>query len=242
MTIKSLIYALPVFFLSCGGVTEEPLELSGEIRGKITQLTEYGSLDLEQGGATFILQTPSSTFQTQADPTGNYVLKNVPIGTYDMIVEKPGFGTFRSKGFQFVGGEEAAYSFVSLSRTSTTTVTNLSLSYQNGAIHFSGTGNYNDPLTSYTIVFAVAFLGNSQDVSPDNHTYSILIPMPESPGSDFSITSSMPSGLFPQGSTVFAVVYGISIYGSLFFDPDTRRYNYPGLGTVPSNVASVKIQ
>jgi len=81
-------------FLVLGLIVVFPLLLfcqTGEVTGKILDAQTQGSLPFAH---VFVSNT---TLGTTSDVEGNFLLKNVPIGTHDLIISYIGYQTFHSK-------------------------------------------------------------------------------------------------------------------------------------------------
>jgi len=228
--------------LSCSDETsEELLNLNGEVRGKVYLVTEFGQLETEQEGAILSLEEATKKVQTTTDSEGNYVFHPVPTGTYNMVVEKPGYGTILNRGLRVMGGEEPLFGSYTLSRLSTTKVTDLWMEYTVNGVGIRGTVTHNYPSSQFPFVRIIVFLSNSADVSAEKHlsssSFFLLLPT----GSTFSLNVMPDPALFPSGSTVYAVIFGLANSSYTDYNHETKRYEYSGMGTVSSNVASVII-
>ena len=60
-------------------------------------------------GATVVAENPANgaKYETVTTQTGNYTLSQVPVGTYNLNIEVPGFGRFRQEGIRIFVGQTA---------------------------------------------------------------------------------------------------------------------------------------
>src|SRR5688572_27795794 len=60
-------------------------------------------------GASVVAENPENgaRYETVTTQTGNYTLTQVPVGTYHLTVELPGFGRFRQEGIRIFVGQTA---------------------------------------------------------------------------------------------------------------------------------------
>lgn len=222
--------------------SEAPIGLKGEIRGKIFLYTEFGQRELTMDGVSLSLKDPETQHEirTTTDLNGNYTLKDVPIGTYDINVEKQGFSPSTIENLPVIGGKEPLYLNYSLIRPSTSEASNLSLQYVSGSIRMKCTLLHHYTGPSPLVIYLV-FIGNTPDVSPEHYLSTSTISTTQSSGTLYEGQVSYNSKQFPSGSTLYAVVYGLTNGNRILIDPDTGFTTYEGLGTVPSNIASIKI-
>jgi hypothetical protein len=238
----SLIFALAMGALSCGEKeSEEPWGLVGTVKGKVSLITEFGALETNQSGATISFKTASKNMQATTGSEGEYTAVDVPMGTYNVLLEKPGFASLTVRSVRIVGGANPLYANYWLTRPSTTTVTNLTaIASSSNTVSLSGIVNHSN--TSYfPFVRLVIFLGTSADVSPKKHVSSATYYFNETSGSSLVTSVYINKQSFPSGSTMYITAYGLASSGNTSINPDTRLTEYVGLSATPSNIASVKI-
>jgi hypothetical protein len=93
-----LIIAL---FSSCSEQDESP-DLKGDIIGYAFCFDEYG-IRLEDCSGIQVFTEPDRKYSAVTDKHGNYELKNVKNGTYNLSFEKEGFGTMKMFGILHSG-------------------------------------------------------------------------------------------------------------------------------------------
>src|SRR5688572_23366382 len=60
-------------------------------------------------GASVVAENPENgaRYETVTTQTGNYTLSQVPVGSYNLNIELPGFGRFRQEGIRIFVGQTA---------------------------------------------------------------------------------------------------------------------------------------
>lgn len=226
---------------ACDETKEEPFNLKGTIKGNVQTISEFGWLTDEQEGVTVAIGGDSPFVSTLTDEDGNFLLENVPTGTHTFTMKKENHGTFRLKGFAFVGGgEEPVYASFALSAQSTTKAQDVSLSRNGTVIYAEGTIIHSNT-SIYPYVRIAVFLGDSPDVSPENHLQSFTGNASVPSGSEFTVGFVPSKRLFPSQTKLYAVIYGVPSSGYTVFDPVTNKAEYPGIGATPSNVPSIDL-
>jgi hypothetical protein len=106
--MKLFLRVFPVLaifvFLSCKEQPISPETGTADVRGEINLSSGYGysSLTPPYGGVQVSIDGTGITATT--DDTGFYDLKNVPGGTYNFTLSKPGYGTVKWFGVSIQGG------------------------------------------------------------------------------------------------------------------------------------------
>src|SRR5687767_8225304 len=94
MIRHSIVLALIISAVSCSEKeSDEPWGLVGSVNGKVTLITEFGALEDTKGGATVSFQMGNGNKQTTTDGEGEYTAVDVPMGTYNVVLEKSGFAS-----------------------------------------------------------------------------------------------------------------------------------------------------
>ena len=211
----------------------------------ITEANIIGSVNLYDEGETQIdnsnmtVKLEGTGFSTTTDADGDFTLMEVPFGTYTLIYEKSGFGTFKKFDLEHTntGSSTIITKTPSLGETSTTQVTALTTSVNGNDIQFSittdpGGNNGNARYVRY-------FLSTDSNVSNENYTYysAGLI----SQINPYEITLSqndLTSAGFSSGQTVYMKVYGDSFWSNEYDDTDLGRKVFPNLNMTSSNSVS----
>jgi len=218
-------------------ITEETLILKGQIKGRVTLYNEFLEHETDQSGTTLTLDGSAGPLSAVTDAEGRYLFTDVPTGTYHLVIEKPGFPSYKHKGLRVMGGKEPLYTFYQLIHNSTASFEDLRLSFSPQSVSFTGVVVHQHP-SPYPLLWLVAFFGTNADVSPQNHLESISHIVREASGTEITFHADVDPALFPSGSTLYAVVHGYS--AGRTFNPETGFNEYYGLGE-PSEIASISI-
>lgn len=208
----------------------------GDILGGVVLRTEFGGIEPDASGVTVALDQTALSTTSGAD--GSWKLAGVGIGTYQAVLSKAGFGTTRVPSIAHVGMPAPTFLFdVNLSRISTTTVSQLSVSVSGGVVTFGGqTAPVGSPGPNRYRYLRV-FIGTAPQVSPTNYLTSTQF----SPMTDGRLNYTLPLETVKDlyalrgGVQYYAVAYGSSLYDG-YVDPMTRKMVYPALNPIASNV------
>jgi hypothetical protein len=225
-------------FTSCsdsGDSTPAPIT-KANIIGSVN-LYDEGTMQIENSGMTVKLEVTG--FSATTDTNGDFTLLDSPFGTYILIYEKSGFGTFKTFNLEHTntGAPTIITVTPSLGETSTTQVTELAASVNGNDVLISATTNPagNNGNTRYVRYF----LSADSNVSNENYTYY-------SPGlvsqiNPYEITLSqndLTSAGFSSGQTVYVKVYGDSFFNNEYEDTNLGRKVFPNLNTTSANSVS----
>ena len=236
---RASLFLIAIAVFSCSEKeSEEPWGQTGDVKGQVVLYTEFGAMETEQGGAVVTFQSGSSDRSVTTDAEGSFVAEDIPMGTYNLRMEKPGFASRTIPGYRLIGGENPTYANLAITRPSTTTITDLTASFSQNTLILSGNVHHNSPY-DFAQVGYVVFAGTSADVSPAKHDQSSLYWYHEGSGGSFSQDFYLNRNKFPSGSTVYIVLYGSARLYS--YDNSLDRPVYDGVGDTPSNVVSVVV-
>lgn len=200
-------------------------------------LYDEGTTQIENSGMTVKLEGTGLSATTDAN--GDFTILGAPFGTYALIYEKLGFGTFKTFNLEHTNTGSPTIITVtpSLGETSTTQVTALTASVNGNDVLISSTTNPagNNGNTRYVRYF----LSTDSNVSNANYTYY-------SPGlvsqiNPYEITLSqndLSSEGFSSGQTVYVKVYGDSFFNNEYEDSNLGRKVFPNLNMTSANSVS----
>lgn len=241
MIRKLAAVAMGILVIGCSeDITEEPLNLKGEIKGKVMLYNEFGHAETDLSGSTILLEGSADNATVSSDSEGRYTLSGISPGTYNLVVSKPGFSPYTRRGVSIVGGAEPIYSQLYLTRPSTTMLDNISSSVSDYMLTLNGTLIHNHPNTTYPFLRLALFVGHDEDVSPENYAqagdqYFFLIN-----GNDITWNIYLNPAKFSSGETVFIKVFGLSMNGMRSTN-EAGKYEYSGLSNTPSNIFSIQL-
>jgi len=227
-----------VGFTSCSkddDQTPEPIT-KANIIGSVN-LYDEGTTQIDNSGMTIKLE--GTEFSSTTDSQGDFTLSEVPFGSYTLVYEKSGFGTFKKFDLEHTNtGSSTVVETPSLGQKSTTSVTNLTVSSNaNFPVILGATTNPagNQANTRY-IRF---FFSTDSDVSHENYdSYLETFPANISPYNLNLSQASLDALDFASGSTVYVKCYGESFWGNSYSDPDLNRDIFPNLNPTSAPAVS----
>lgn len=240
--MMKIVFSL--FILSCISCSNEDENISQPITtGNITgyvNLYDEGVTKIDNSNMTIKVEgiTPAISATTEAN--GHFILSNVPYGTHTLVYEKSGFGTFKKFNIEHpnAGSSTIIAETPSLGQTSTTSITNLTVSSSsNFPVIIGATTNPegNQANTRY-IRF---FFSTDPNVSSDNYesvleTFQVNI----SPYNLNLSQASLDVLDFPSGTAIYVKCYGESFWGNNYFDPNLGRDIFPNLNQNSASAVS----
>jgi hypothetical protein len=110
MKFRKIHLAAAAVFLICGlsgSCREEVLlpDLEGDLVGYVYTFDEFANPMEDHGDVLVSAYGVGRVYQTHTDVNGRFEYKNLRSGTYELHLEKPGFGTLKQLGIQHLGGE-----------------------------------------------------------------------------------------------------------------------------------------
>jgi hypothetical protein len=102
--IKYYSVLVLILFFSC---TKEIINegISGELKGRVW-LHKPSSFNNNNSGALVTVEGSDPLLQTITDSAGEFSIKNLKTGIYDLVFSKDSFGTYKFYSYQFIGGNE----------------------------------------------------------------------------------------------------------------------------------------
>lgn len=240
----SKYFLLAILFaitFSCTKENEEPVSLPVTLAGEVFTTDEFGyttsgreDIKVSVGGA--------STVESATDEHGKYLIEKLKTGTYNITFSKEGFGTSVIQGLPLLGGNVPVYLNANLIRSSTTQLSNLSVTINNNQFVLTGKVIHTYPYdTDVNGPRAIFFLGKEGNVSGHAYQQSFSNVLNYSSGETFNLTSAIDYKVFPSGTTVYIIGYGVASYDAGYLDLASDLIIYPTLNGQPSNITSIKI-
>ncbi len=236
----TLGFIVLVGFTSCSKDEEEtPQPISkANIIGSVN-LYDEGVTQIDNSNMTVKIEGTSPVISATTDVDGEFTLSDVPFGTYTLVYEKTGFGTFKKFDIEHTNtGSSTVVEAPSLGQKSTTSITNLTVSSNaNFPVILGATTNPagNQANTRY-IRF---FFSTDPNVSNENYdSYLETFPANNSPYNLNLSQASLDALDFTSGSTVYVKCYGESFWGNSYSDPDLKRDIFPNLNPTSAPAVS----
>lgn len=241
MNLNYLILGLVILlgFTSCNkdeDTTPEPVT-KANIIGSVN-LYDEGVIQIDN--SKLIVKVEGTELSATTDTDGDFTLSDVPFGTYTLIYEKSGFGTFKNYDIEHTNTSSSTIitETPSLGEISTTQITALESSVNGNDIQVSITTNPagNNSNTRYVRYF----LSTNSNVSNENYAYyssglvSQINPLIINLSHDDLISAG-----FSSGQTVYVKAYGDSYWSNEYDDPALGRKVFPNLNMISANSASL---
>jgi hypothetical protein len=238
MKSKFLLVPFVAILFSCNGgddeVTNPPIPTQADIAGKV-KLYDEGDTQIDNSNMTVKLEGSSKSATT--DEAGDFVLTQVAFGTYNLVYEKEGYGTFKKFGVEHKDGKTFIPETASLGEVSTTKVTVLEAAVEGGNVLVSVT---TDPAGSLgNKRFVRYFLSTDPGVSDEKYTYYSGVILFENNPVRLVLTPDFLEGEgFASGQTVYVKAYGDSVFANEYLDPDLNRWVFPNLNMNAADAVS----
>jgi|APHot6391423213_1040247.scaffolds.fasta_scaffold00238_4 hypothetical protein len=215
--------------------TSDPIT-KANITGSVN-LYDEGTTQIDNSNMTVKVEGTTPAISATTDANGDFTLEDVPFGTYTILYEKQGFGTFKKFDIEHQNNATAISNTPSLGEISTTQITNLQANVSSNDIIISVTTN---PAGSNgNTRYVRYFLSTDSNVSNENYTYFSLGLVSQINPKEITLTNSdLTSAGFSTGQTVFVKVYGDSFWSNEYYDSDLGRNVFPNLNMTSTNSVS----
>jgi hypothetical protein len=211
----------------------------------ITKANIVGSVNLYDEGTTQVVNsnmtvkvegtTPSISATTDAN--GKFTLSDVPFGTYTIIYEKSGFGTYKRFDLAHANSGTVITNAPSLGEVSTTQITDLEANVNGKDVILSVTTNPSG--SNGNTRYVRYFLSTDSNVSNENHTYFSPGLVSQINPKEITLSNNdLTNAGFSAGQTVFVKVYGDSFWSNEYNNPDLGRNIFPNLNMSTTNSVS----
>ena len=232
----NLVLLLFVLVTSCSDSNNNTPLTSGNITGSV-DLFDEGVMQIDNSNMTVKIE--GTQFSARTDANGNFTLTDVPFGTYILIYEKSGYGTFKKFNLEHTntGSSTVITETPALGQISTTSITNLILSSSSSfpAIISATT---NPEANNSNPRYIRYFFSTAPSVSNENYEDAIETFQVAISPYNFNLSQATIDALgYPSGTRVYVKCYGESYYGNNYADPNLGRDIFPNLN--PTSAAAV---
>jgi hypothetical protein len=196
-----------------------------------------------QDGAKIIVEGTSPTITALTDVNGEFVIHDIISGTYDLVISREGYGTYKIIGFSFVGGKaltSISATIYELTRIKIKDVTLSIAPYSND--YFQVDLLLDLPEGPYYPVFLRYYASNKSDVSALNYSETGIIGAYGSQGnSSITVTNGINKAIFTPGSDLFITIYLCRDSYLSYIDTQTGNMIYASISQNGSGVKSIKV-
>lgn len=232
------LFALVLFSLLL--ISCEKDTLRGDLIGYVTLKDEFGFTVGNNSGVKASIEGFGNEFEAVSEANGQFVVRNVPQGTYKLLLEKEGYGAKPIYGIQHIGGVSPTIIPPDKNETlygiSKTNVTNLRIQVQPNLVLADVLADISRTAPTSLQLHVNLFFSKSPDVSISNYvTYTDVHADPTNMNGLISLPFLYDAG-FRFGDRVYVVAYGGGHY--TYYDPILNKHINSALSPNASNVAS----
>lgn len=204
-------------------------------------LYDEGTSTAERNGMTVTVDGSTLRATTAAD--GKFTINDVPFGTKTLVFEKAGYGTYRVFNVDHrsnSGLGTVLTNTISLGRSSTTTITDLTGAASGGDYVVNPTtapAASNGAPKYVRLFFHTANTVSNTVYTRFSEAYTIRI----NPG-NITLTKTFLNGLgFASGSTIYVRAYGESFFSNNYTDPSLSREVFPNQNATSAAAIAVVV-
>lgn len=240
---------LILLFAGCKKTEINQIDLKGTLKGEIYAMDEIGQKNNDNRNILVQLEGSEPLLKAVTDSAGKYEIRDIPSGTYNLVLSKEGYGEYQKQGFQIVGGSKPRYFFSSIIKKSSTTVEDLSLEIVNETdIYLKCIVNHDFDTTESNFRTPVIryFINTTGNPSNKNYLLTNVVPFEGESGTQLYARVPINNSLFPSGSTIYIIAYGcnnvnrVSISYYAYYDILLNQFIDTTVGEA-SNITSITI-
>lgn len=245
MSIKKVIHPFLVLSIFISGCTEKEIVEVGFKGTMIGFVSAYnrGNGVSKAAGATVVLEGSDPLITTTTDSNGRFLIEDLPTGTYDVVVSKEGYGTYKSVSYSFLGGGQSTPWYGGIWILPKNKITDVSGTFSPSPSWSPYTSFRfvlkSGPDGSYTGTDVCYFIGTSNTVSSTSYSdagyFSAYFGSPS-----YSYTIPFSKEKYPPGTTAYIIFYPSTTasFGT-YVDRNTGRPVYPSMSLEGSSVITL---
>ena len=227
-------------FITCKKRNEDIPEPASKaaISGSVN-LYDEATLPLSNSDMKVSVLGTTPLISVSTDASGKYLLPSVPFGTYTLVYEKTGYGTYLKPGVVHAtdGSPTILTNTPSLGKKSTTTITNLTISQNASTILVNASTNPAGSMGNTRYIRY--FLSASSAVSKDNYSYASAGLVSRINPYEITLTPGILSTAgFASGQTVYIKVYGDAFWSNEYQDSSTGKKVFPNVNESAASAVS----
>ena len=240
LRFKTTSLLLLILLVSCAKDKDpDPEPVTGaNILGGVNLFNE-GVIQADNSGMTVKVDGSSPTIAATTGQDGEFTLEEVPFGTYTLVFEKPGYGTFKLFNLEHTntGSSTVIAQRPSLGQVSTTEITELTTTLDGNDVEVNVTSNPGGNAGNRR--YLRFFYSDNANVSDKNYTYHSEVIISQINPYVLNLSPGDLSEMgFSSGASVFVKVYGDSFWSNAYDDPDLGKKVFPNLNTNSANAVS----
>ena len=220
-----------LFVVSCSNQGDDDVVTKAAITGSVN-LYDEGTTKADNSGMTVKVEGLNPAISAVTNSNGKYELGDVPFGTYTLVFEKAGYGTFKKAEIKHVatGLPTVIAETPSLGQVSTTQITALSAKTEGGNLSVSVTTNPAGNAGNKRYIRF--FYSGSPTVSAAEYLFASPAMIAQINPYTLTVSKTDLTGMgFATGATVYVRVYGDSFWSNEYSDAISRKKVYPNLNS-----------
>lgn len=242
---RIIIFSMLIMLVSgCSKEETRQYDFKGDLKGHITLYDDTGSFELTDNDSINInIEGTDPEVNIYADNAGNYLIEDLPLGTYNIIFSKTGFYPLKFQNIKFEGGYEPSILNVFLRKECSVIVKDYAINLENNRLSVTGTISHdkNIEIPGHIYQYSLQlYIGKSEDVSMKNNNWSYVFFTQLENDTVFDYTRGLDATFlhfFPSGSVIFTVIVGTSSGVMQTYNYETDSYETYGYGS-PSEIKS----
>ncbi|MCK5782164.1 MAG: carboxypeptidase regulatory-like domain-containing protein, partial [Flavobacteriales bacterium] len=218
-----------------------PAPSKADVFGYVS-LYDDGINKLDNSGMKVYVDGAEDIFSATTDSEGNFTIKDVTLGTYGIVYEKEGYGTYKIYNVKLEkAGESVSIEKIpSLGKLSTTKVTSLSSRIEGEDVMLTydtdPAGNSNAPR------YIRYFFDDEAGVTSSTYKHhTVVYEIKDSPHERWFSTENLKDLGFKSGETVYVKVCGDSFWSNDYDEPSFGIRLFPNLNMTSADEVSFVI-
>ena len=220
MKLKNFALILLLLAISCTNNDDSTPITKANISGSVN-LYDEATTPLDKSNMLVKVNGTVPLISALTDSNGEFVLKDVPFGTYTIEYEKLQYGIFKKFNFNHQGNTNIITETPSLGKISSTQVTDLQVSVTGNQILFFITTNTNSTVSNSNFIYHSPIFVSQINPYQSTITQNDLI-----------------TAGFVSGQTVYVKAYGESYWSNEYFDVNLNKKVFPNLNALSANAVS----
>lgn len=211
------VIAIIASFCSCKKEIEYS-GLSGELKGTVTLYDERTKAN-DCSGVTVTVEGSSPKLQATTNEKGEFDIKGLKTGIYDIVFTKSGYGTYKAVSYQFIGGSIPTYASATLAKLPDVKILGVKVNVDSDKYHLYSInvrGTLSEETRSFNLQY---YISDSPDVSYTRY---------QATGMQFNCIKDFEFRLdyalfykLPQGKQLYVRLYPVVETSSSYIDRTT---------------------
>jgi hypothetical protein len=213
---KTIVICSILIFSTACDKNEENNYFKGDIVGYVNLIDEFGNEIEDKSGVNVSIDGLENTL---TNDNGRFEFTDVPAGTYKLIYNKTGYGSYKRFSYQFIGGNvPAMVNETALYEIPDIEVKSLDVIFEDNRIKISVT------ITETNAYRFHIFFHDNSDVTNQNFGYFYASGFT---GTEFFRSLNLLDTPYSPGDKIYFVIYFYNYHDSGYFDFESEKPVYP---------------